>query len=72
MKRNQDLPRIRFHDLRHTSASLLIEAGEHLKAIQHRLGHANMETTMNTYGHLLPSADQRAALHFDKFFKEKE
>lgn len=72
MDRNPDLKRIRFHDLRHTSASLLIEAGEHLKAIQYRLGHASMGTTMNTYGHLLPGADQRAASHFDKFFKEKK
>lgn len=72
MKRNPDLPRIRFHDLRHTSATLLIHAGEHPKVIQARLGHSNITTTMNTYGHLLQETDQRASTHFDKFFGEKE
>lgn len=72
MKRNPDLPKIRFHDLRHTSATLLIHAGEHLKVIQSRLGHSNITTTMNTYGHLLQETDQRASSHFDKLFDENE
>ncbi len=72
MKRNPDLPRIRFHDLRHTSATLLIHAGEHPKVIQSRLGHSNITTTMNTYGHLLQETDQRASSHFDKLFDDKE
>ncbi|SCY98684.1 MULTISPECIES: site-specific integrase [unclassified Lysinibacillus] len=72
MKKNPDLPRIRFHDLRHTSASLLIHAGEHPKVIQSRLGHSNITTTMNTYGHLLQETDQRASSHFDKLFDEKD
>lgn len=50
------LPEIRFHDLRHTHASLLIAAGVRPKAIQARLGHASITTTLNTYGHLMPSA----------------
>ena len=50
------LPDIRFHDLRHTHASLLIAAGVHPKAIQARLGHASITTTLNTYGHLMPQA----------------
>lgn len=50
------LPSIRFHDLRHTHASLLIATGVHPKAIQARLGHASITTTLNTYGHLMPSA----------------
>src|SRR2546426_11907585 len=50
------LPEIRFHDLRHTAASLLIAAGVHPKAIQARLGHASITTTMNVYAHLMPSA----------------
>ncbi len=53
-----ELPEIRFHDLRHTHASLLIAAGVHPKAIQARLGHASITTTLNTYGHLMPSAFQ--------------
>lgn len=47
---------IRFHDLRHTHASLLIAAGVHPKAIQARLGHTSITTTLNRYGHLMPDA----------------
>ncbi|WP_197223713.1 tyrosine-type recombinase/integrase [Lysinibacillus sphaericus] len=72
MKKNPYLPRIRFHDLRHTSATLLIHAGEHPKVIQSRLGHSNITTTMNTYGHLLQETDQRASSHFDKLFDDKD
>lgn len=50
------LPEIRFHDLRHTHVGLLVAAGVHVKAIQVRLGHASITTTLNTYGHLLPAA----------------
>jgi integrase len=60
-KRHLDLaglPEIRFHDLRHTHASLLIAAGVHPKAIQARLGHASITTTLDTYGHLMPSSFQ--------------
>jgi hypothetical protein len=45
-----------FHATRHTHASLLIAASVHPKAIQARLGHASITTTLNTYGHLMPSA----------------
>ena len=45
---------IRFHDLRHTFASLLIDQGENLKFIQSQLGHASIQTTIDRYGHLLP------------------
>jgi len=44
----------RFHDLRHTCASLLIAAGAHSKAIQERLGHSSITMTLDRYGHLLP------------------
>lgn len=72
MKRNKDLETIRFHDLRHTSATLLIHEGEHPKVIQARLGHSSITTTMNTYGHLLEETDQRASTHFDKLFYKKD
>lgn len=45
---------LRFHDLRHTHAALLIAAGAHVKEIQDRLGHTSVVTTMNVYGHLMP------------------
>lgn len=48
-------PDLRFHDLRHTAAGLLIAQGAHPKEIQARLGHASITTTLNTYGHLWPS-----------------
>lgn len=60
------LERIRFHDIRHTSASLLIAKGVHAKVIQERLGHADIGTTMNTYSHVFREADQSAASHFNK------
>ena len=51
---------LRFHDLRHTAASLMIAAGAHPKAISERLGHADIRITMNRYGHMLPSVDAGA------------
>jgi integrase len=49
------LPDIRFHDLRHTSATLLLSAGIHPKIVQERLGHAQISVTMDTYSHVLAS-----------------
>ncbi len=49
---------IRFHDLRHTYASLLINQGEHPKYIQNQMGHASISITMDTYGHLMNSVNQ--------------
>jgi len=68
--RRHNLKYIRFHDLRHTSATLLINKGVHAKIISERLGHANILTTMNIYGHALRSADQEAAKHFDTLTKK--
>ncbi|WP_374187291.1 tyrosine-type recombinase/integrase [Priestia aryabhattai] len=59
---------IRFHDLRHTSATLLINSGVHAKTISSRLGHADIRTTMNIYGHALQEADREATKHFDNLF----
>ncbi len=52
--RRAGLRRIRFHDLRHTFAALLIAEGAHAKAIQEAMGHSSITVTMNTYGHLMP------------------
>lgn len=52
-------PRMRFHDLRHTCAALLIGQGAHAKEIQERLGHSTIRLTFDRYGHLLPSLDER-------------
>lgn len=52
--RRAGLRRMRFHDLRHTFAALLIAEGAHAKAIQEAMGHSSIMVTMNTYGHLMP------------------
>jgi integrase len=52
---------LRFHDLRHTCAAWLIAAGAHPLQIKLRLGHKEIRTTMDTYGHLFPSAEPELA-----------
>jgi integrase len=63
---------IRFHDLRHTSATLLINRGVHAKIISNRLGHADIRTTMNIYGHALRTADEGAADKFEDILSSKK
>lgn len=55
----------KFHDLRHTSATILLGAGIHPKIVQERLGHASIQLTMDTYSHCLPSLQQDAATKFE-------
>lgn len=59
----------RFHDLRHTCASLLIERGAHPKAIQEQLGHSSIQITMDRYGHLLPGIADSLAEALDRAFR---
>ncbi|HLZ07240.1 MAG TPA: site-specific integrase, partial [Chloroflexota bacterium] len=59
------LPRIRFHDLRHTAATLLLSQGTHPKVVQERLGHATIAMTLDVYSHLLPSMQRDAATSLD-------
>jgi len=59
-----EVPRVRFHDLRHTHASLLIASGEDVKVVSERLGHAHPAFTMHTYQHLLPGMSAAAADRF--------
>ena len=63
------LPRIRFHDLRHTAATLLLATKVHPKVVQERLGHAKIATTLDTYSHVLPSMQEDATDHLDRMFK---
>jgi integrase len=55
------LPRIRFHDLRHTSATLALAAGIHPKIVSERLGHTNIAITLDLYSHVTPSLQAEAA-----------
>ena len=49
------LPDMRFHDLRHSSATLLLSAGIHPKVVQEILGHSQISMTMDIYSHVLPT-----------------
>jgi integrase len=55
------LPRIRLHDLRHTSATLALVAGVHPKIVQERLGHATISMTLDTYSHVIAGMQHEAA-----------
>lgn len=55
------VPRIRLHDLRHTSATLALAAGIHPKIVQERLGHATISQTLDTYSHTTPTLHEDAA-----------
>jgi len=61
------LPRIRLHDLRHTAATLLIEAGVDLKTVQERLGHSKYTTTADIYAHVTEKMKKRTADYLEKF-----
>jgi integrase len=54
------LPDIRFHDVRHSAATLLLSEGVHPKVVQELLGHSNISMTMDVYSHVLPSMQQDA------------
>ena len=55
------LPMIRPHDLRHTHATLALQAGIHPKVVSERLGHANISITLDTYSHAIPALQEEAA-----------
>lgn len=65
-----NLPRIRFHDLRHTHATMLLSQGVHAKIVSERLGHSNIKMTLDTYSHVLPNMQEEAANQIDMLFKE--
>lgn len=64
------LRKIRFHDLRHTAATLLLQAGEHPKVVQEMLGHSTISMTLDTYSHVIPSMQKEAARKMDEMLKE--
>jgi integrase len=55
------LPRLRFHDLRHSAATLLLAQGVHPRYIMELLGHSTISLTMNTYGHILEEMKRETA-----------
>ena len=62
------LHRIRFHDLRHTAATLALQEGVHPKIVQEMLGHSSISITIDTYSHVLPSMQKEAAAKMDALF----
>ena len=65
------LKHIRFHDLRHSCATALLEAGVDPKTVQNRLGHADISMTMNIYAHCTQTMDRNAAQKLDEMIFAK-
>ena len=59
------LRRVRFHDLRHTCATLLFQRGVHPKVAQERLGHSTIAITLDLYSHMMPNMQADAAAAVD-------
>ena len=60
------IPHVRFHDLRHTCATLWIDQGESPKFVQKQMRHASIQTTYDVYGHLFPETNMQASERFDE------
>ena len=67
-----DLPDIRFHDLRHSAATLLLGLGVHAKVVQEMLGHTQISMTMDIYSHVLPSMQQDAVSKLNNLLMRRE
>jgi integrase len=68
LKRAELSPDTRFHDLRHTSVAFAIDRGAHPKAIQERMGHSSINTTLNVYGGLFPRLEESLADGLDELY----
>ena len=60
------LPELRFHDLRHTAATLMLLQGVHPKIVSERLGHSDVYITLNLYSHAVPTLQKEAAKVLDE------
>jgi integrase len=70
--RANKLPHVRFHDLRHAHATLMLLQGVHPKIVSERLGHASVGITLDTYSHVLPAMQTEAVNAFDALFPRRE
>ena len=70
--RAASLPHMRFHDLRHSAATLLLAMGVHVKVVQELLGHSHISITLGVYGHVLSSMQQEAMDKLDDLFGKEE
>jgi integrase len=64
-----DVPRVRFHDLRHSHATQLLVAGVHPKVAQERLGHSSISLTLDLYNHITGTVQEDAAAKLDMAFQ---
>jgi integrase len=69
IRKLQDLPTIRFHDLRHTHATQLLLAGVHPRIAQERLGHSTVALTLDLYSHVTATMQEDAAAKIDAAFQ---
>lgn len=67
MVKKLDVPYVRFHDLRHCHATILMLQGVHPKIVSERLGHSSTKLTMDTYSHVMPNMQREAAQKLDDF-----
>jgi integrase len=65
------LPHMRFHDLRHTAATLLLGSGVNSKVVSEMLGHASFAITLDIYGHVLPDMQAQAAAAMDATYSAR-
>lgn len=70
LSKELSIPKIRFHDLRHTHATLLLKQGVHIKVVSERLGHASVSITLDTYSHVLPNMQKEAAKKLNDLLDE--
>jgi integrase len=64
------LPKIRFHDLRHSHATHLLRQGVHPKVVSERLGHSSITITLDTYSHVVPGLQEDAARQLDRVLRK--
>ena len=60
------MPHMSLHDLRHSHATMLLQAGVHPKVVSDRLGHSSVRITLDTYSHYVGGLQETAALKFDE------
>jgi integrase len=65
-------PRLRFHDLRHTAATLLLARGIHVKVVQELLGHSSSTLALDAYSHVLPPLQDEAADQMQAFLARRD
>jgi integrase len=67
--KDEGLPDVRFHDLRHSAATILLGMGVPAKVVQEILGHSQISMTMDIYSHVLPDMQQQAMNKMDDLFR---